>query len=235
MDTNNVKTRLLIGMVIIAIVLGSVAAWLISQNNKPYKKRTVAETTLYIPVEYLGPKPSGMLEIMEEYMRGFDDVKHLSLSASMLLPDTGLFAPSELDTGMTLSIAPAAMMTVEGPLLKSDRDLLVSLNTNSPPQNEPVSDKLLKVFRNPEDKAAFALTNYGTASSNIPVEDAWISHCAEFRTIREDSSLGRCSLTVIDDDLRSTLYFDVALANRSGQLRDAMLQHIAAWQTTPTN
>lgn len=231
MKLDSAKARLGVGFLILALVVAAGSAWLIHQNNKPYKVRQVGETSLYVPTRFLGPKPDGLVEMMREYVDSLSETHRFQALVGDFVPAEMPLTSREAESSLIWTVAPAAAGTTTG-MPADDLRLLKTITEGNGPETETSEDGLVKIYRYEGDRDAFSFSNIMEGADTQSANN-WIAHCVRFKALRAGQSWGRCSRQIHVAGMTVSMHFDGLLVGKTGLLSQAIEQHLTHWLEQP--
>lgn len=234
--STDIRKRLIIVIALITLMLAAASTWLIQENDKPYSVRTAGTIKLYVPEEYLGPKPDDLIEMVEAYIRNQSGLHRFQVTASDFLSDTYSLPATALETSIIWTVETQATSenATNSFLPSEDISLLSAILSGDGPETEPQTNGLLKIYRDKKDPDAFSFSNL-TLGSMQPPNNAWIAHCIRFSALREGGSWGRCSRQIHANGLKISLHFDGLLVEQTAAISSEIANEISRWQTPPKN
>ncbi|MEX0299289.1 MAG: hypothetical protein AB3N28_09485 [Kordiimonas sp.] len=230
MSTDNIRKRLIVTALALLGMIGLLAGWLMHQANSPYKVETISDTKLYIPTEYLGPKPEGLIEMVRNYIQGQSTQIRVQVPISELLNEVQ--GSRHENQSVIFTLEPNNEAPAPNLLPSADNNLLTAAARVENVLTERKSNGLLRIYGNGDDKSTFSFSNL-EATSNNTVGNIWIAHCIHFRALRADSSWGRCSRQIIQTPIKISIHYDGELVRKTVPLTEAVLAKVQKWRMLP--
>ncbi len=233
MDKNSVKKRLFFVVLALAVALAGAGFWLTSQHEKAYQIRSIADSKLYIPTELLGPKPTDLIAMVKVFLQQQTNSVRLQISTEKLLKTANINGyDNDPNSVVIFTVSQSSNPGRTGNLTQADTKLLLAIANGEGPSTETVGNGLLKIRPHENDESAISYSNVSVGSRNLP-PNPWVAHCIYFRSLRENSSWGRCSREFIHGPFKISMHYDGLWVAKTPQLAATIQTHLQSWMEPP--